>query len=176
VVSEANRVLVFTGDGKGKTTAALGMVLRAAGHGIPALVVEFLKADARSGELEAAKCLPGVEIVQMGRGFVPPADNPRYEEHRTAAVEALDFVAEALRSGRYGLVVLDEVCGAVSRGLVTEAAVCAVVEAAASGTCVVLTGRDASERLLALADTVTEMRCVRHGMNVGIGAQKGVEF
>jgi cob(I)alamin adenosyltransferase len=176
VVSEANRVLVFTGDGKGKTTAALGMVLRAAGHGIPALVVEFLKADARSGELEAAKYLPGVEIVQMGRGFVPPVDNPRYEEHRTAAVEALNFSEEALRSGRYGLVVLDEVCGAVSRGLVTAAAVCAVVEAAAPRTCVVLTGRDASEKLLALADTVTKMRCVRHGMDAGIGAQKGVEF
>jgi cob(I)alamin adenosyltransferase len=144
-------VLVFTGDGKGKTTAALGMVLRAAGHGIPALVVEFLKEDARSGELDAAKRLPGVEIVQMGRGFVPPVDNPRYEEHRTAAVEALNFAEEALLSGRMVWWCWTR-CARGESGTVREDAVCEAVEAAAPGTCVVLTGRDAAEKLLALAD------------------------
>ncbi len=170
------RTLLFTGDGKGKTTAALGMVMRAAGHGHRVLVVQFLKADDRTGELSSAKRLTGVEIVQMGRGFVSKPGSKRFAEHKRAAEGALARAGEALGSGDYDLVVLDEVCGAVSKGLVSEEAVSAALRNTAPDTTVALTGRDATHGLIDRADTVTVMQCAKHGMSQGIGAQEGVEF
>ncbi|MBI4024023.1 MAG: cob(I)yrinic acid a,c-diamide adenosyltransferase [Verrucomicrobia bacterium] len=190
------RVLIFTGEGKGKTTAAMGMVLRAAGHGHRILVVQFIKADARTGELAASKKLPGVEFVQMGRGFIPAEKSPRFSEHREAALAALDFAAKAAASGTYDLIVLDEIFHAVAKNLIDEQAVLDLLRAASSRrgtsggesrapthpsrnppqTCVVMTGRGASERLIERADTVTEMRSVKHGFQQGIKAQVGVEF
>jgi cob(I)alamin adenosyltransferase len=175
------RIILFTGEGKGKTTAALGMVLRAAGHGRTALVVQFLKRgprarDPRTGEVAALALLPGVEIVQTGRGFVPRRDDPRWAEHRQAAQEGLSLAQEAVGSGRYDLVVLDEICGAVTAGLLEEEQVIALVEQGDPRVILVLTGRGAGERLIALADTVTEMRCLKHGYQAGIPAQPGVEF
>ena len=170
------RRLVLTGDGKGKTTAALGMALRAAGHGMRVLVVQFIKADKRTGELAACERLPGVEIQQTGLGFVPAADDARFAEHQEAARRGLELAAGALAAGECGLVVLDEVCQAAALGLIDDGDVAQAVEGAAQGVCVVMTGRDASPRLIALADTVTEMRCVKHGLDDGLKAQPGVEF
>ena len=175
-MGETTRILVFTGDGKGKTTAALGMALRAAGHGMPCLVVQFVKADADTGEVRAAAAQAELEIVQAGLGFVPPPTDPRVPEHCDAARRALSLAAEAIASGRYDLVVLDEVCYAVARGLLGEAEVEDAVRAAPEGGCIVLTGSGATEGLLSLADTVTEMRCVKHGYGSGWRAQKGVEL
>lgn len=171
-----SRVVLFTGEGKGKTTAALGMVLRAAGHGMPALVVQFIKGDARTGEVVAFGKLTGVELRQVGLGFVPPPGSPRFEAHRQAAQDGLKVSAEAIASGRYGLVVLDEVCGAVAGGLLEESAVVDAVRGARPGSIVVLTGRRAGSGLVALADTVTEMHGVKHGYATGIKAQAGVEY
>lgn len=170
------RTLVFTGDGKGKTTAALGMALRAAGHGQRVLIVQFVKADRSTGELAACRHLPGVEIVQAGLGFVPPDDAPAFARHRQAAERGLELAGRALASQPLDLLVLDEVCLAVARRLLNEDAVLALLRQRTRPVCIVLTGRGASPGLLARADTVTEMRCVAHGLAQGIAAQPGVEY
>lgn len=175
-MNDNRRLLIFTGDGKGKTTAALGMVLRASGHGMRALLLQFLKSDATTGELKALAALPGVEVIQKGRGFVPRVHNTAWEEHRHTAREALALGREALASGRYDLVVFDEICGALANGLIAEDALIETLNAAPAQVCIVLTGRAAPPRLVELADTVTEMRCVKHGYQAGIAAQLGVEF
>jgi len=171
-----SRTLIFTGNGKGKTTAALGMALRASGHGMTVKIIQFIKADARTGELAAVTNLPGVEIVQAGLGFVPSQDDPRFGEHRRAARKALDMSREAAESGKYGLIVLDEVCTAVSLHLLDESDVLDVVRSTTPGACIVLTGAGATPGLIEQADTVTEMREIKHGMRSGVNAQKGVEF
>ncbi|MHB8875581.1 MAG: cob(I)yrinic acid a,c-diamide adenosyltransferase [Myxococcaceae bacterium] len=170
------RLLVFTGDGKGKTTAALGMVLRACGHGQRALVLQFIKADDSTGEIAALRHLPGVELVQSGRGFVPSPGSPALAEHREAARAGLRLADRALQAGAHELVVLDEVCTAVAKGLLDEGEVRAVLDRAHPGLCVVLTGRGATAGLVEAADTVTEMRCVRHAFGQGLRAEKGVEL
>jgi len=175
-MSNRRRILIFTGDGKGKTTAALGMALRACGHGMDVCMIQFVKADGRAGEVLAAKNLPGLEIVQTGLGFLPPPGDPQLAEHKAAAHGALDRAAKAIASGRYPLVILDEVCFAVSGGLLESREVISAIEKAPADACIVMTGRGATPELVAIADTVTEMRCVKHGMDRGLGARKGVEF
>lgn len=170
------RVLIFTGDGKGKTTAALGTVLRAAGHGKRSLIIQFLKNDDTTGELAACRLLPDVEIVQMGCGFVPSSEDPLFAAHCKAAASALDAAAAALNFGSADLLVLDEICGAVAKGLIDEPQVVDLIRRETAVSCVILTGRNAGDRLIQAADTVTEMRCVCHGFNMGIAAQEGVEY
>ncbi len=174
-MSDRPRVLLFTGDGKGKTTAALGMALRAAGHGLRVLIVQFVKGDPETGENRAVTLLPGVELRQRGLGFIPRPTAASFAAHREAAINALREAAEALASGHHDLVVLDEVCVAVAKGLLGEQAVCEAVNKARAGTCVVLTGRGATPALIDLADTVTDMRCVKHAFEAGRRAQTGVE-
>ncbi len=174
-MADSARILLFTGDGKGKTTAALGLVLRACGHGLRTLVVQFVKSDASTGEVAGIKHLPGVEIVQAGCGFIPPETDPAFDGHRKAAQRGLDLAADALTSGKYEIVILDEICVAVSRNLLSGKKVEEVIRKAAPGTSVVLTGRNAPENFVALADTVTEMRAVKHGLQIGRKAQKGIE-
>ncbi len=170
------RILLFTGDGKGKTTAALGMALRAAGHGQRVCVVQFVKGNPDVGEVAAAVRTTEIEIVQTGLGFVPPAGNSRIAEHRSAAQEGLDKAREAIAGGRYSMVILDEICVAVNRGLLDEQSVVDLVRQSPRETCLVLTGRGATPRIVELADTVTEMRCIKHGYQAGWPAQKGVEL
>jgi len=170
------RVLVFTGDGKGKTTAAMGMALRAAGHGMPTRIIQFLKADDSTGELAAFKAFPHVHMQQVGKGFVPKPEHPRYPCHRNAALQGLEIATAALQSGQYQLVVLDEICTAMERGLLPIADVAAAIRLAPPGTILVLTGRGAPAEIIAMADTVTRMECLKHGMQTGHKAQKGVEF
>ncbi len=169
------RVLIFTGDGKGKTTAALGMAFRASGHGLRTGVIQFIKSDTSVGEVAAAAASPAIEIHPTGLGFLPPPDHPRYAEHRAAAQAGLRKAADALAAEQFDLLILDEICLAVARGLIEEQQVVDLLAHAGPNTCLVLTGRDASPGLIALADTVTEMRCIKHGMQAGIAAQDGVE-
>lgn len=170
------RVLIFTGDGKGKTTAALGMALRAAGHGLNVCIIQFVKNDSTTGEISALAHLPKIRIEQMGLGFVGPDDDGQFAAHKAAAQKALDFASDQIVSGRYELVILDEVCFALQRGLLSERQVLEIIQTASPQMRLVLTGRGASEKLIAAADTVTQMQCVKHGMESGISAQKGVEF
>ncbi|MCL4500095.1 MAG: cob(I)yrinic acid a,c-diamide adenosyltransferase [Chloroflexi bacterium] len=172
----SGRILIFTGDGKGKTTAALGMALRASGHGLRVKIIQFVKADSSVGEIAAVESLPGVEIVQTGRGFLPADTSPAIEAHREAANEGLRMAGEALRSGDYDLVVLDEICFAVARKLLDENEVIEVVKRADPNTTVVMTGRGAADALVDIADTVTEMRVIKHAMSESRPAQRGVEY
>ncbi len=171
-----NRIVLITGDGKGKTTAALGMVLRAVGHGLRVCIVQFLKQRGDTGEARALAGVSGVELHLCGEGFLRVKAGPVFEAHTRAALAGLQLAAQKLSDPAYGMVVLDEVCGAVALGLLTAAAVSAAVEGAAPGKVIVLTGRDACQELVEIADTVSRIECVKHGMAVGWPAQAGVEL
>jgi len=173
---EKSRVLIFTGEGKGKTTAALGMALRASGHGLQTLILQFIKANPSTGELIALQHLPGVKIIQMGRGFTPPAEDPAFSEHRRSAQDALQTALKALKSKRYDLIILDEICTAVNKGLIEDEQVIQLIDQGNGEACLVLTGRGATDRLISTADTVTKMCCLKHGLHEGWAAQKGVEY
>ena len=171
-------VLVNTGDGKGKTTAALGTVLRAVGYGHRCLVIQFIKGSWMYGELKSIRRLePEVEFHRMGKGFVGIVDDtlPR-EEHEKAAREALAFAKEKLASGAYRLVLLDEIFVAVSLNLFSVADVLDLLDARPKSTTVILTGRGAPPEVIERADTVTEMREIKHAFRQGILAQRGVDF
>jgi cob(I)alamin adenosyltransferase len=170
------RLLIFTGDGKGKTTAALGMALRGGGHGQKVLILQFIKANQYSGELAALQHIPGVEVRQTGLGFLPPPEDPRFEEHRRAAKQALQQAEDILGSCVYDLIILDEVVTAVTKKLLTAEDVTAALGHRNGKGVLVLTGRGAGPELLALADTVTEMKNIKHGYQTGWKAQEGVEF
>lgn len=171
-----NRTLLFTGTGKGKTTAALGLVLRASGHGLKSLIIQFIKSDDSTGEISALEHIPEVKIVQTGLGFLPAKDAPEFLEHQRAAIKGMKHAAEALASGKWDIIVLDEIVNAVYTGVLDEDEVIKTIKKAALKTVIVLTGRHASEKLIKIADTVTEMRLLKHGFETGWAAQKGVEF
>ncbi len=169
-------VVVLTGEGKGKTTAALGMAMRAVGHDRCVAVVQFVKA-AECGEHRAAERLaPHLEIHRMGRGFVPPLGEGPIEEHGRAAAEAVDFTRRLLEGGRHDLVIADEVLSAVALGLVSTEDVVGLVAARPAGVHLVLTGPDAPAEIIERADLVTEMRSLKHPYERGVEAQPGIEF
>ena len=174
-MNETPRILIFTGDGKGKTTAALGMAFRASGHGLRTCAIQFIKSDASVGEIAAAGNSMLVEIHPTGLGFVPSGESPRFAQHREAAQAGLQKAVEMIAGRQFSLVILDEICIAVSRGLIDEQQVVDLVANAPPEMCLVLTGRDASPALIKLADTVTEMLCIKHGMHAGHAAQEGGE-
>jgi cob(I)alamin adenosyltransferase len=171
-------VLVNTGDGKGKTTAALGTVLRAVGYGHRVLIVQFIKGSWMYGEMKSIKRLePEVEFHRMGKGFVGIIDDnlPR-EQHEAAAKEALAFAKERLASGDYHLVLLDEIFVAIGLGLITTGDVLGVLDVRPQQTSLILTGRGAPPEIIERADTVTEMKEIKHAFRKGILAQRGVDY
>ncbi len=174
--SNRNRTLLFTGKGKGKTTAALGMAVRAAGHDMRTAVVQFIKSNSNTGEIAALRHVPGIEIIQAGLGFLPPKGTHTFTEHRHAAQAGLELTQQLLTSGDWDMIVLDEIAYAVAKGLLEEYAVIQAVHQAAPEMIVVMTGRFASVGLVELADTVTEMRPVKHAFETGWKAQPGVEY
>lgn len=169
------RIVIITGNGKGKTTAAMGMALRAAGHDIPAQVIQFIKNDPASGEIPALARL-GVKTIGGGLGFIPPKDNPKFQLHREAAEQTLALASKTIASGKYRMVVLDEICTAVSKELIAESDVLSLLEDAGAQMILILTGRGSSQGLIQAADTVSEINCTKHAHQSGMPAQKGVEF
>lgn len=176
-------ILVYTGDGKGKTTAALGCALRAAGHGWKVRVIQFFKGDwpIVSGEAEAAKRLaPNLEVLQLGKGFVKiMGDIKPFSEHQDAARNALDVCRRSVSSGEYDLVVLDEINYAVKHldfELVRVEDVLEILRAKPPHVHVILTGRDAHPKFIEVADLVTEMREIKHPFQKGIPAQEGIDY
>ena len=166
-------VIVHTGDGKGKTTAALGLALRAVGHRMRVAFVQFVKAAA-VGEHEAAKRLaPDLEIFRMGAGCVTGEPRP---EDRAAARRALALARQCLGQGRYAMVVADEILTAVGLDLLTRDEAESLLDARPAAVHLVLTGRGAWPGLVDRADLVTEMRSLKHPHDAGLGAQEGVEF
>lgn len=174
MTTQRKNILIFTGDGKGKSTASFGMALRAVGHGQRVLVIQFMKHEDRVGELSGLKQL-GIETIQTGRGFVPKPENPAYAEHQQAAQQGFILASESLNSGEYDLIILDELCGAVAKGLLEEGEVLRALEASPPLN-IVLTGRGATEGLIELADTVSVVHPRKHALADGVTARKGIEF
>ncbi len=171
-------VIIYTGDGKGKTTAALGMAFRAVGRGWKVLMVQFGKGSWHYAELDTAKRLaPDFEIIPMGIGFYKILDDQHTEEeHRAAAHRALEFSREQMLSGQYDMLVLDEVNGAVAAGLIEIEEVLKLLDERPEDLTLVLTGRNAMQALIEHADLVTEMREIKHPYQKGILAQKGIDY
>lgn len=171
-------LIVYTGDGKGKTTAALGMVVRAVGYDWKIAVFQFVKGTWKYGELEGIKKLaPNVELEVLGAGFVGIVDDDKpFEEHRRVAKEALETVKQKMISGEYDLVILDELNVALSLGLVTQDEVESLISIKPEELSLVITGRGASKWLIDKADLVTEMKEIKHPYQKGIQAQKGIDF
>jgi cob(I)alamin adenosyltransferase len=168
-------LIVNTGDGKGKTTAALGMALRAAGHGLKVCFIQFIKGSWKYGELEAVKRFADlIDFHVMGRGFTWKSED--LEKDVAAARTAWVFAQEAMVGKRYDLMVLDEFTYLLSYGMLDVEPVLAFLANRPDGMHVVITGRGAPQALLDAADLVTEMRVVKHPYESGIKAQKGVEF
>jgi cob(I)alamin adenosyltransferase len=168
--------VIFTGDGKGKTSAAVGVVARALGHGFKCKVIQFIKADKNTGEYNLlTKLAPDVEIEQYGRGFTWKKEHSR-EEHISAAKQGVNAAVADMASGKYRLLVLDEILYALGNGLVGLGEVVSLVKNKPDDMHLVLTGRGAPKDLIELADMVTEMRPVKHPMEKGIPAQKGLDY
>jgi cob(I)alamin adenosyltransferase len=171
-------IIVHTGPGKGKTTAALGTAFRAVGQGLKVLMVQFIKGSWHYGELDAARMLGGdrFRILAMGRGFVKVgAEKPDPEDVRLVE-EAWQFASEKMSSGEFDLVILDEINYAISYKMLDPGKVVEALKGKPEMTHVILTGRNAHPSLLECADLVTEMREVKHPYQKGIAAQRGIEY
>ncbi|MCG8401690.1 MAG: cob(I)yrinic acid a,c-diamide adenosyltransferase [Firmicutes bacterium] len=170
-------ITIITGNGKGKTTTALGESFRFWGEGKKVLVLQFIKGATVYGEYKAAAQLgPDFIIKQLGLGFVRFAAGEELEKHKTVAKQALVTAGEMLKSGVYDLIILDEILYCVKFGLFGAEDVVELVKLKPGGVDLILTGRDAPEELIALADSVIEARETKHHLAKGIKAQKGIEF
>lgn len=170
-------VAVNTGDGKGKTTAALGTVMRAVGYGWKVLIVQFIKGTWQYGEMVGLLHLPGVRLERMGAGFYKIMGDKLPEEvHRQAAAEAITLARREMASGEWDMVVLDEVNVAMQTGLVAVADVLALIDDKPDWLHLFLTGRGAPPEIIERADLVTEMREIKHPYQKGIIAQKGFDY
>ncbi len=170
-------LLIHTGAGKGKTTAALGTAMRAAGNGMRVLVLQFLKGSWHYGELDAAEKFGGDLVIrQMGRGFVKVGGAETDPEDLRLVQQAWHEAEAAMSSGEWDMVVLDEINYAIGYDMLEAEAVAAALRNRPPMLHVILTGRNAHPLLVELADTVTEMREVKHAYTRGVQAQRGVEF
>jgi|SRR5215467_14257685 len=170
-------IIVNTGPGKGKTTAAMGTALRAVGQGMRVLMLQFLKGSWHYGELDAVKAFGDMFVMkQMGRGFVKVgAEKPEAEDVRMVE-EAWDEADRAIHSNEWDLVILDEINYAISYGMLDPGRVAQSLKNKAELLHVILTGRNAHPTIVELADTVTEMRQVKHAYEKGVMAQRGIEY
>jgi cob(I)alamin adenosyltransferase len=168
-------IQVYTGNGKGKTTAALGLALRAAGRQLMVCVIQFMKGGGPYGEHLAAPLLaPYLTIIPTGRAGWVNRENPDPEDRRLAT-DALRMAEDALTGGKYDLVILDEINGAVFFGLVDLDDVLALMRLKPADVELVLTGRNADARVIEAADLVTEMREIKHYYKAGVQSRVGIE-
>ncbi len=178
-MSELRRglIIVNTGPGKGKTTAAMGTGLRAVGCGMKVLMLQFLKGSWHYGELDAVESFGGNFIIkQLGRGFVKVGGAETDPEDIRMVEEAWAESAAAILGGEWDLVILDEINYAISYGMLDPEKVAEVLRRRPEQVHVILTGRNAHPTIVELADTVTEMRQVKHAYEKGVMAQRGIEY
>jgi cob(I)alamin adenosyltransferase len=168
------RIIVNTGDGKGKTTAALGTAIRAAGHGQRVAIVQFLKGTWNYGEAAVLAACPNIELRRIGSGFTWEAPDPSVP--LALAREAWEYARDLALSDRYDLIVLDELNYAVTEGYVSAEEVLDFLEVKPQRLSVIITGRSAAQSLIDAADTVTEMRPIKHAFEHGAPAKKGIEY
>lgn len=171
-------LVIYTGDGKGKTTAALGMCVRAVGYNWKVCIIQFIKGSWKYGELKGIKRLaPNVELHTVGEGFVGIIDDDKsFEEHRAAARKGVQLALDKINSNEFQLVILDELNVAMDLGLVTEEEALEILAARSEKQHLVITGRNAADALVQKADLVTEMKEIKHPFQQGILAQKGIDW
>lgn len=170
-------IIVNTGAGKGKTTAAMGTALRAVGNGMRVLMLQFLKGSWHYGELDAVKAFGDKFVMkQMGRGFVKVGGAETDPEDVRMVEEAWAEAEKAIMSGQWDLVILDEINYAISYGMLDPAKVADALKSKPELVHVILTGRNAHANIVELADTVTEMRQAKHAYEKGVMAQRGIEY
>jgi len=177
-VSQKGLVIVYTGGGKGKTSAALGLVLRAVGYNHKVCMIQFVKGSWHYGELDSAKRLaPEFELITAGKGFVGILDDksPR-EEHVKAANDTLAISKEKIMSGKFNVVILDEINYAVQLELLKLDDVIDLIKSKPSELDLVLTGNHAAKEVIDIADLVTEMKEIKHPFKSGKKAKKGIDF
>ncbi|HEY8055889.1 MAG TPA: cob(I)yrinic acid a,c-diamide adenosyltransferase [Terriglobales bacterium] len=170
-------IIIHTGPGKGKTTAAMGTGLRAVGAGLRVLMLQFIKGSWHYGELDAVKAFGDKYVIrQMGRGFVKVgAEKPDPEDVRLVQ-EAWEEAKREISSGDWDLVILDEINYAIGYHMLDPEPVAEFLATKPESVHVILTGRNAHPKLVEIADTVTEMREVKHAYQKGIEAQRGIEY
>ncbi len=170
--------VVLTGNGKGKTSSAMGMALRATGHGMKTSIIQFMKGDLYSGEWDGVKKLaPFVKLESTGKGFCGIQGNPySHAEHRENAQYAIDLAEEHLKSDDYDMVILDEINNALHLKLVDLEQVLHILAIKKERTHLILTGRDAHPAIIEKADTVSEVREIKHAYRKEIEPQPGVDY
>ncbi len=177
-MSKNGLTIVYTGKGKGKTTAALGIALRATGYKKKICMIQFIKGSWHYGEMESSKRLePEFEMVAIGKGFVGIIDDksPK-EDHQKIAKEAIRISNEKIQSGKYDIVILDEVNYAVNLNLISLDDVLNLIKSKPENVDLVLTGNYAKEEVIEIADLVTEMKEIKHPFQKGIKAKEGIDF
>jgi len=178
IMSKNGLTIVYTGKGKGKTTAALGIVLRATGYKKKICMIQFIKGSWHYGEMESSKRLePEFEMVAIGKGFVGIIDDksPK-EDHQKIAKEAIKISNEKIQSGKYDIIILDEINYAVNLNLISLEDVLELIKSKPENVDLVLTGNYAKEEVIEAADLVTEMREIKHPFQKGIKAKEGIDF
>ena len=177
-MSKNGLTIVYTGKGKGKTTAALGIALRATGYKKKICMIQFIKGSWHYGEMESSKRLePEFEMVAIGKGFVGIIDDksPK-EDHQKIAKEAIRISNEKIQSGKYDIVILDEINYAVNLNLISLDNVLDLIKSKPENVDLVLTGNYAKEEVIEAADLVTEMKEIKHPFQKGIKAKEGIDF
>jgi len=175
---ENGLTIVYTGKGKGKTTAALGIVLRAVGYEKKVCMIQFIKGSWHYGEMTSSKKLePEFEMITIGKGFVGIIDDktPK-EDHKEIAKEAIKISNEKIQSGKYDIVILDEINYAVNLDLISVKDVLDLIKSKPQKVDLVLTGNYAKDEVIEIADLVTEMKEIKHPFQRGIKAKKGIDF
>ncbi len=177
-MSKNGLTIVYTGKGKGKTTAALGIALRATGYKKKICMIQFIKGSWHYGEMESSKLLePEFEMVAIGKGFVGIIDDksPK-EDHQKVAKEAIKISNEKIQSGKYDIIILDEINYAVNLNLISLEDVLELIKSKPENVDLVLTGNYAKDEVIEAADIVTEMREIKHPFEKGIKAKEGIDF
>lgn len=178
VVTREGLIIVYTGKGKGKTTAALGMALRAIGYNHKVCMIQFIKGSWHYGEMTSSKRLePEFELTAVGKGFVGIMDDKSpIEDHKKIAQEALRIAQEKISSKKYDIIILDEINYALNLNLVGLDDVLKIISDKPDSVNLVLTGNHAKDEVIEKADLVTEMREIKHPFKLGIRAKKGIDF
>jgi cob(I)alamin adenosyltransferase len=173
-------VLINTGNGKGKTTAALGLALRAAGHDMKVLILQFIKSGRETGEVKVIKerLRSLVDIKQLGEGFIRFKNgrpDPTSRQIKNAR-DSFEYARDKIESGKYSMIVLDEINNLVDYNILKVEELVGAIKSRPKGLCLVLTGRNAPPELIDIADTVTEMKEIKHAFQEGVKARKGIEY
>jgi cob(I)alamin adenosyltransferase len=171
-------VVVITGYGKGKTTAALGIAVRACGHNMSVCIIQFMKGDMYAGEWDGIKKMGcQIELTPTGKGFCGIQGNPYpFKEHRQNAQEAIQLAHQKMSSGMFDILILDEINNALHLNLVDLKQVLEIIQNKPPLMHLVLTGRDAHPQVIDLADTVSEIQEVKHAYRKDIEPQPGIDY